>query len=323
MTVRVIVIGTGFGARVVAPAFESVAGCEVVAVVSPRDDVHRVIGSQPCDLVSIHSPPFLHVAHALVAIEHERALLCDKPCTPSAAATATLLDAATRAGVLHLVNFEFRHDPVRRALHDLVRSGAIGAVQRVEWTHVSNGSAVPLRPYGWLFDAALGGGWIGAWASHAVDTLRWVLDDDLEVIDTQPRIDIASRPDRDGVVHACTAEDGLRATLRAAAVEIRLDSTFAAREAQRPRLVFNGTLGSLAAIGSRLTLTVDATTRDVTPATIAGGDTHMLPMRRFAQIACDRVTAGAALPGDPTLVDGLAVDRVLDALRARGTRGDD
>jgi predicted dehydrogenase len=318
MTVRVVVVGTGFGARVVAPAFDSLAGCEVVAVVSAREDVHAAIATRRCDLVSIHSPPFLHADHARAAMEFGRALLCDKPCTASATTTAALLDDAVRSDVLHLVNFEFRHDPVRRALRELVRGGAIGAVRGVEWTHESNGSTVPLRPHGWLFDAALGGGWIGAWASHAVDALRWILDDELEVVETHPRIDIPSRPDRDGVERSCTAEDGLRATLRSrSGIEIRLDSTFAAPEARRPRLAFDGTDGSLVAIGSRLTLTVAGTERDVTPATDPSEDPHMLPMRRFAEIVRDRVVAGASQPDDPTLVDGLAVDRVLEALRAR------
>ena len=35
---RVGVIGTGFGARVVAPVFRETDGCEVVEVVTPRDD---------------------------------------------------------------------------------------------------------------------------------------------------------------------------------------------------------------------------------------------------------------------------------------------
>ncbi len=35
---KISVIGTGFGARVVAPAFDAAAGCEVVDVVSPRDE---------------------------------------------------------------------------------------------------------------------------------------------------------------------------------------------------------------------------------------------------------------------------------------------
>jgi predicted dehydrogenase len=35
---KVAVVGTGFGARVVAPAFDAADGCEVVDVVSPRDD---------------------------------------------------------------------------------------------------------------------------------------------------------------------------------------------------------------------------------------------------------------------------------------------
>lgn len=319
MTVRVIVVGTGFGARVVAPVFASTSECEVVAVVSPRDDVQSAIATQPCDLVAIHSPPFLHAEHARAAIDHGRALLCDKPCTPSASTTAALLDMAEDAGALHLVNFEFRHDPLRRELRDLVRAGAIGEVECVDWTHVSSGSSVPLRRYGWLFDAALGGGWVGAWASHSVDALRWILDDELVVIESSPRIDIARRPDDEGIERECTAEDGVRATLRSTrGVEIQIDSTFAAPTARRPRLVVRGTAGVLAAIGSRLEHTVDGETREIPSRahSLGASDPHIEPMRRLAEVARDCVLVGAAGPDTPTLVDGLAVDRVLDALRA-------
>jgi hypothetical protein len=66
MSLRIVVVGTGFGKRTVAPIYQSL-GCEV-EIVSPHDAkaVQAAIET-PCDLVSIHSPPFLHLEHVRLA----------------------------------------------------------------------------------------------------------------------------------------------------------------------------------------------------------------------------------------------------------------
>src|SRR3954471_16075687 len=68
--VRVGVIGTGFGARVVAPSFAAVDGCEVVDVVSARDvrEVARLCRRADVDLVSVHSPPHHHATDVRAAL---------------------------------------------------------------------------------------------------------------------------------------------------------------------------------------------------------------------------------------------------------------
>ena len=78
-TVRVGVIGFGFGARVVAPVFEITEDFEVVDLVSPRDDdaVGELCARDDVDLISVHSPPFLHRDHVRRAIEGGHAVLCD------------------------------------------------------------------------------------------------------------------------------------------------------------------------------------------------------------------------------------------------------
>ncbi len=318
MTVRVLVVGTGFGARVVAPIFDATAGCEVVEVVSARSDVARAISERRPDLVSVHSPPFLHATHARTAVESGAAVLCDKPCTPSAAETAELLAAIDGVGGLHLVNFEFRCDPAREELRRLVADGAIGDVRHVTWIHHSAGSRIPMRPHGWLFDRALGGGWIGAWASHAIDALRWLLGSELTVVDSRPRIDIAERVDRGGEVRRCTAEDGLVAFLRTErGTTITLDSTFAAAASLPPRLLLLGDEATIECVADeRVTLRRRLDERVEIPiATQAGTDRHQVPMRRWASVVRDAVENRSAPAGVPTLVDGLACDRVLDALR--------
>ena len=77
--VRVGIIGTGFGARVVAGAFDA-ADCDVTDVVTARDaSAVRALCRSDVDLVAVHSPPFLHASHVAMAVDAGRAVLCDKP----------------------------------------------------------------------------------------------------------------------------------------------------------------------------------------------------------------------------------------------------
>lgn len=315
--IRVGVIGTGFGARVVAPVFAETDGCEVVDVVTARDAaaVRILCARRDIDLVSVHSPPFLHSSHVRSAIEAGHAVLCDKPFGLGASESAALLAEADTAGVVHLLNFEFRHDPIRARLRESVVSGAIGAVEHVQWTHTSSGSRVPMRPYGWLFDQAKGGGWIGAWGSHAVDAIRWVLG---EVVAArgERRVTVGERPDADGHPHEVDAEDGFTAWLELeSGATVVLDSTFAATASVPPRLVVTGSDGVLECVAdARLTVRRADGTREKFERPDADGDSHLAPMRRWAEVVRDAVRAGA--PVAPTFADGLACDVVLDALRS-------
>jgi predicted dehydrogenase len=319
--VRVAVIGTGFGARVVAPAFDAADGCEVVEVVSPRDDdaIARAIARPDVDLVSVHSPPFLHAAHVRATIGAGKAVLCDKPFALDAGEAAALAAEATAAGTIALCNFEFRFHPVRRLLRELVRTDALGTIEHVQWTHLSAGSRVPLRRYGWLFDRARGGGWIGAWGSHAIDTIRWCFGEVAEV-DARARIDVAERPDDHGELHACTAEDGLSASLVLdTGVTVSIDSSFSASAPVPPRLTVLGSDAVCEILADERVLVrrADGSREDLTPKDAAArADRHRDPMRRFAEVVRDVVTSGAVPPGVPTFADGLACDAVLDQLRA-------
>jgi predicted dehydrogenase len=316
---RVGVVGTGFGARVVAPAFAATDGCEVSDVVSARDEaaVHALCGRPDVDLVSIHSPPFLHAAHVRAALAQGKAVLCDKPFALNAAEAAALAAEANDAGVVALCNFEFRFSEPRRVLRGLVAGGNLGPVEHISWTHLSSGSRVPLRPWGWLFDRDLGGGWIGAWASHAVDTLRWMFGEIIEV-QSGPRTDVSERPDAHGAFHRCTAEDGLSASLVVADdITVAIDSSFAAPVTIAPRITVIGA-DAVAELVADERLVVrhrdgERTERDLS----VTGDHHVGPMRAFAAVVRDAVTNGIVPAEVPTFADGAACDAVLELLRAR------
>jgi predicted dehydrogenase len=320
VTVRVGVVGTGFGARVVAPVFASTPGCEVVDVVSARDDagVANLCDRGDLDLVSVHSPPFLHAAHVRRAIVADNAVLCDKPFGVDALESETLLAAAEAAECLHLVNFEFRFDPMRRLLRDLVLDGCIGEPRHVSWTHLSAGSVVPMRRHGWLFDRASGGGWIGAWGSHAVDTLRWILGEIIEARGMRRTI-VTERPDADGAMQPCDAEDTFSAWLGTeSGATVAIDSSFASPTNVAPRLVLLGTEGVLECVADgRIVVRREGEARQEHERPPVDGDPHLVPMQRWAEVVRDAVEAGIASEGIPTFADGLACARVLDAIGRR------
>jgi len=313
--VRVGIVGTGFGARVVVPAFEA-AGCEVVDAVSARDG-HAVaeLCRRDLDLVSIHSPPFLHAAHVGMALDQGRAVLCDKPFGRSAAEAAGLVDAADAAGVVNLVNFEFRHEPARLRVAELLAAGEIGTPEHLEWTALTSGSRVPLRPYGWLFQRSLGGGWIGAWGSHVIDAVRWWLGEVTEA-GAECRTTIPQRPDRQGVVHTCDAEDAFSAWLRTSGgASVSIDSSFASAVTFPSRVTITGSDGGMEIVSDhRLTIRRADGSREEHEFTPEPGDPHGVAMRRWTEVVRDEVIDHRQVT--PSFADGLACARVMDALRA-------
>ncbi len=317
-TVGVGVIGRGFGQTVVAPVFDETEGCTLVDVVSPRDDATvRALCEHPdVDLVAVHAPPFLHPQCVTWALDAGKAILCDKPFGTSAADAEAMAAAADDADAVALLNFEFRHHPGRIALRSLLQDGAIGTVEHVQWTVFGAGFRVPMRPYGWLFDAERGGGWIGAWGSHVIDFLRWTFGD---LVDASARLrtDIAERPDADGNVHRCTAEDGFTALLRTeSGVSVTIDTTFVAVKNAPPRVVVLGSEGTLESIADgRITLRDAEGTQEVFTFDPPREDPHLVPMRAWAEVVRDAVRDGAVPEGQPTFADGVACARVMDALR--------
>jgi predicted dehydrogenase len=316
-TVRVGVIGRGFGERVVAVAFDATDGCEVVDVVTPRDAaaVAALCVRKDVDLISVHSPPFLHVDHVRLAVEAGHAVLCDKPFGRNAREATEMCDLARDAGVLGFLNFENRYDPARQRVRALLQEGAIAEPEHVQFGLLTSIWRVPLRRYGWLFDDELGGGWLRALGSHLIDFTRWTFGEVVEA-SGQLRTAVTERPDADGKLHRCTADDGFVATLRSeTGVTAVIDSSSAASANLTPTMVVVGSKGTLEATGdNQIRLHTETGVEEIFTLE-AGGNSLLQAMQTWAGVVRDAVHEGTIPPGAPTFADGLAWNEVLDRLR--------
>lgn len=244
---KVGIIGAGFGQYAMAPVYKKL-GCEV-ELVTPRDaeGVKRLL-DQKLDLVSVHSPPFMHVEHVMQALEHGHAILCDKPFGRNAQESRAMRDAAKAKGVLNFVNFETRYKPNRAKIKALVDAGAIGKPLHLSWNFISNGFRA--GPHGWVNEADKGGGWISAYASHCIDIIRWVFDSEVAQCGGVSRIEVKRRADKAGVMREATAEDAYTAwfTMENGATAVQ-DTAYCAAVPIPMNITVMGDAGGLELVG--------------------------------------------------------------------------
>jgi predicted dehydrogenase len=313
--VKVLVIGTGFGRHAAAPAYGSV-GFEV-EVVSPRDAaaVARGIASG-ADLVSVHSPPFLHVEHVSAALDRGLAVMCDKPFGRTADEAAAMRDRARDAGVLNFLNFEFRCRDAWTQVKELADGGAIGKPTHLSWNWFGNG--LRGRRFGWIYDADLGGGWIGAYGSHLIDFTCWLFGSEIVDCGGVTRIDDPTHADGDGRPRQATAEDAYAAWfVLANGATAAHDTGFAAATTTLPRAVLLGTDGSIELTADTTLVLRRAGAEPETVTFDRPGRPDPALVSFFTRVA-EALRTGSQI--GPSFDDGLAVAQVMDRLRTGAVR---
>ncbi len=309
---RVVIIGTGFGRRSVAPVFQA-KGWET-DIVSPHDaEAIRAAVQSPCDLVSIHSPPFLHLDHVRVAAAHGRNILCDKPFGRDTAQAEEMCELAAKAGVLHFLNFEFRQDPLRRKIKELLDTGALGTPAHLTMTaFMSYGRTQSHR---WLFEKHQGG-WLGAYGSHTIDMLHWLFGD-IASAGGIARTEIRIRPDGHdpSLTHPSTAEDAFTGWFRMQnGVTATLDTAFAAAVTLPAQMTLFCSEGACHVTGMS---DLQILRPGQSPEHFSFPENTPDPMQHALDLWLGEVTEAVATRRQiaPDFYTGLACVRVLDTLR--------
>src|SRR5436190_2012107 len=184
------IVGTGFARTTQIPGFRDCMGAKVVAIasghrehaeaVAKEFDIEYVAGDwrelvthSDVDLVSVVTPPSTHIEIALAALDHRKAVLCEKPMALNAGEAARMVEKANSVGILALIDHELRFLNSRRVMRGMLQSGAIGIVRHGNYVFRSDYRGIADRAWDWWSDEAMGGGAFGAIGSTVVDSFRW------------------------------------------------------------------------------------------------------------------------------------------------------
>jgi predicted dehydrogenase len=152
------------------------------------DSVEELCRSSEIDAVLVTTPNSLHLADAVTAVQAGKHVLCEKPMAVNAAECKHMVEAARKRGVLLGIAQVFRFEESVRKIREIVTAGELGApvFARSEFSFL----ATPSHPRKWLYDAAVAGaGPILDIGVHCVDTLRFILRDEVLGVSASARRD--------------------------------------------------------------------------------------------------------------------------------------
>jgi predicted dehydrogenase len=134
-----------------------------------RDDV---------DLVDVCTPGRTHAEIAVAALEAGKHVLCEKPLANTIAEAEAMVAAAEAAaarGVRSMVGYTYRRVPAVQLARQLVADGRIGTVRHVRVQYLQDWLADPEAPLSWRLDKQqAGSGALGDIGSHAVDLAQFI-----------------------------------------------------------------------------------------------------------------------------------------------------
>ena len=142
--------------------------------------VGDLLGDPDIDVVYISSTNEWHEPQVLAAAAAGKHVLCEKPLALTLDGARAMVEACRAAGVVMGTNHHLRNAAAHRAMRELIADGAIG---RPLAARVFHAVYLPAHLQGWRIERPeSGGGVVLDITVHDADTLRFVLDDEVDEV---------------------------------------------------------------------------------------------------------------------------------------------
>lgn len=194
------------------------------------------------------APNSLHAEPSIAAAQAGKHVFCEKPLGRNPEESKAMWEAAEKAGVKHMVAFNYRFVPAIRQARELIESGALGriyhyrAVYLQEWIMAHYDTPMIWR----LNKAEAGAGALGDLGAHIIDLGRFLVGE-IESVSAMTRTFIPERPQPDGSMVKVDVDDAFVAAVGFANGAIgTLEATrFAAGRKNHEVIEINGEKGSI------------------------------------------------------------------------------
>jgi predicted dehydrogenase len=319
--IRFAILGFGsFAERAITPALRATPGTELVAIQKRSADrarekalEHRIplffdsakeaVAHPDVDAVFIVSANGTHCAETIVAAQAGKHVLVEKPMAMNVHEAEEMIAACRQHAVTLMVGHMIRFSPLVNRMRDIIASGTLGKVisARADFMYDAR-----LSHRTWLYDRHVaGGGPVFDIGIHCIDTLRYVLGD--EVTETVSILEPAPTENR--------TEDSAQISLRFSRGTIGSVYCSFAAPVRRKQIEIQGTEGMIRAedftVGSQTTelvidLGTDAQPGGVTREQITVPNLYTEEIAHFCD--CIRNHRRPLTPGE----NGLANQRILE-----------
>ncbi len=139
-------------------------------------DYHALIARDDIGLIDVSTPGDSHYDVVMAAVAAGKHVLCEKPLANSLDQAREMMDAANAAGVVNMINFNYRRVPAVVLAKRLIEEGRIGDVRHFRAVYLQDWILDPEFPLVWRLKKELAGsGALGDIAAHIVDLSRYLV----------------------------------------------------------------------------------------------------------------------------------------------------
>jgi predicted dehydrogenase len=208
-----------------------------------------VLEREDIDVVDICTPGDSHAEIAIAAAAARKSILCEKPLANTVADAERMLDAVTKAGVVHMVCHNYRRCPAVALAKQIIDEGGIGDIHHYRGVYLQDWIVDPSFPRVWrLQKSRAGSGALGDILSHTLDLSRHLVGEPIAVsgslktfVSERPLVD---DPQRRGPVDVDDAAQAL-VKFASGAIGYYEATRFAPGRKNHNRFEINGSKGSL------------------------------------------------------------------------------
>lgn len=217
---------------------------------STETDWNTLVARDDLDLIDVGSPGDTHAPIAIAAAEAGKHVFCEKPLANSLDDCKAMLAAVRKAGVRHMVNFNYRRSPAVALAQQMVAEGRLGEVRHFRATYLQDWLVDPQFPMSWRMHKEIAGsGAHGDLNAHIIDLARYLTGDEISQVVGDMKTFITERPEADGSgTGQVTVDDATTFLARFAggAMGTFEATRLAAGRKNHNRIELNGSKGTLA-----------------------------------------------------------------------------
>lgn len=284
-------------------------------------------------------PNFVHAEPSIAALEAGVPVFCEKPLAPTLSEAEEMTEAYREADVPAGCAFNYRFVPAIRYARNLIESGELGEIHHVRGRYLQDWLVDPEAPWAWRLDEEMAGsGALGDLGAHTIDLARFLVGE-ISTVSGHLKTFVDERPVEGGEgTREVTVDDAYtaQAAFENGAVGSFEASRFATGHKNDHTIEIEGSKGSLkfslerlneleylkeGARGFETILVTDADDPYVDhwwpPGHVLGWE-HTFVHENYEFLS--------AVDGDgefePSFEDGLAAQRVIDAIQESDASGE-